>query len=93
MALPNKTRDDSLAGAFGSVGYAGDKLREMADCDVVMAVVIDAAKKQGVRFDVFDFPDGEIERFDKNVVIFRGSAAKFIDGLFEGLKRRNAGEP
>jgi len=49
----------------------------------IMALVVETAKKKGVRFDVSDFPDGEIKCLNQHVVIFRGSAGKLIDRLFQ----------
>lgn len=58
-----------------------------------MAVIREAAEKKGVRFDVMDFPDGEIESLQQDVVIFRGSASRFMDRLFKGGKGGVAGKP
>ena len=70
-----------------------DELSEMANYRGVMAVIRDAAKKKGVRFDVSDFPDGEIESPNNDVAIFRGSACKFLDRLFQSTERSIAGQP
>jgi len=55
----------------------------MTDYKGIIPLVIEAAEKKGMRFDILDFPDGEIECLNNDVVIFRGSAGKFIDCLFE----------
>jgi hypothetical protein len=55
----------------------------MTDYKGIIPLVIDPAKKKGMRFDISDFPDGEIECLNNDVVIFRGTTGKFINGLFE----------
>lgn len=51
----------------------------------IIPFLIDAAKKKGVRFEIDDFADEEVERKNDDLVIFRGRAAKVIDRIFEGL--------
>lgn len=58
----------------------------MTDYKGIMAVIVDAAEKEGVRFNISDFPDGEIECRNEHVMIFRGSAGEFIDRLFKSDK-------
>jgi len=55
----------------------------MNDYKGVMAVIIETAKKKGVRLDVSDFSDYEIERLNDDVVFLRGRAYELIDRLFK----------
>jgi hypothetical protein len=56
----------------------------------IMALVVETAEEKGVRFDVADFQDGEVECLNQDVVIFRGRAGQIIDRLFQ---RREGGLP
>ncbi len=53
-----------------------------------MPLLVLAAKNKGMRFDIDDFADGEIECLNDHVVIVRGGACEFIDRLFESDERR-----
>lgn len=58
----------------------------MTDYKGVMAVLVEAAQKKGMRFDISNFSDEYIECLNQNVMIFRGKAYEFIDRLFEGIE-------
>ena len=55
--------------------------------------LIETAEKKGMRFDISDFPDGDVECLNNDVVIFRGKGYEFIHRLFEGEKGGIAAEP
>lgn len=59
-------------------------LSEVHDYPSLVALIRDAAKKKGMRFDEASFPDGEIAHLKQNVVVFRGSAHQFLNSLLEG---------
>jgi hypothetical protein len=85
--------DNSARPTLGQINDLGDELREMANYRGVMAVIRDAAKKKNVRFDESDFPDGEIESLNNDVVIFRGSACEFLNRLFQSSERSVTRQP
>ncbi len=64
----------------------GEKLGVMANYRGVMAVIIEAAENKGVRFDISDFSNEDIESLNQDVVIFRGKAHDFLHSLFEGTE-------
>ena len=78
-----ESRNDSALIPLGTIGDSGDKLAKVNHYVGVMAVIADAAKKKGVRFEISDFPNGDVECRNEHVVIFRGKACEFIDRLFE----------
>lgn len=78
--------DNSLSGMLGSRKCLRDELREMEHYSGILPMIVSAAKNKGVRFDISNFEDGEIECLNDHVVIFRGSGVKFIDSLFERIK-------
>lgn len=61
---------------------------------IVLSLIVKVANKNNVRFSVADFPYGEIlwQEDNHNVVRFGGSAAKFVDELFQLDDRRRAGD-
>ena len=73
----------ALAAYFREIYDLSNALREMANYKGIMAVIRDAAKKKGMRFNVADFPDGDVESPNEHVAIFRGEACKFLDRLFK----------
>jgi len=89
-SLLTKPGNDPEGITFRTVDYTGAQLAEVDDFPGVMAFIRDAAENKGMRFDKTDFPDGEIVCPNKNVAIFRGGAAKFLDRLFEGGVGRGA---
>lgn len=46
-----------------------------------------------MRFDISDFPDGDVECLNEHVVIFRGKSYEFIHRLFESNKGGLAAKP
>ena len=69
--------------AFGNVNHSENYLREVYHYPGHVAVITDAAKKKGMRFDVSSFKDGEIAHTQDNIMVLRGGAAEFLDRLFE----------
>jgi hypothetical protein len=92
-SLDREPSDDAIGPDFGQIDDLSDELREMANYPGIMAVIREAAKKKGMRFDEADFPDGDIESPNQDIAIFRGSACEFLDRLFECGKYAIAGEP
>ena len=88
-----KSGDHAARAFLGEKNNAGDQLAKMYDGGGVMAVIREAAKKQGVRFEEADFAHGEIECTNQHVAIFRGRASEFIDRLFESRESRLARQP
>jgi len=70
-----------------------DKLREMSNYSGMMSFLIETAKKKGMRFDISDFDDGDIECLNEHVIIFRRSGYEFINRLFEGGESSITTEP
>ena len=56
-----------------------------------MAVIRNAAKNKGVRFDESDIPHGEVVSPNKYIAVFRGSACKLLDRIFESGEGSRAG--
>src|SRR2546426_5939645 len=63
---------------------ANDGMAEVANYSGVISFVVNAAKKKGIRFVKDKFPNSEIECKNNGIAIFRGSAAKLIDRIFDG---------
>lgn len=90
--IPPKAGDDALA--------AGDALTEddlyrylteMADFDP-LRVVREFAKREGVRFEVADFGDGDIAYKNQYVLTLTGKAAEAFDLAHERAKQRVTGK-
>ncbi len=68
----------------------------MADYKGILPLIIETAKKKGVRFDIFDFTNEEIECINNDVVIFRGKGCDLINRLFHSkescLPRKEVGQ-
>ncbi len=56
----------------------------MTDYRGIIPFIVETAKDKGMRFDISDFSDGDIECLNEDVVIFRGKANDLIHRLFEG---------
>jgi hypothetical protein len=54
----------------------------------LIAVLVEALKREGVRFDESSFPDENITRQNPYIAITRGKAAEFIHRTFESIKSR-----
>jgi len=67
----------------GAVDHPCDELVEMAEDKGVMAALIEAAKKKGVRLDIADFQNGDVECRNQNLFIFRGAACQLLDSIFK----------
>ncbi len=52
-----------------------------------MSLLVEAAKKKGVRLQESDFCNEDIERLNNYVMVFRGAACDLINSIFEGDKR------
>jgi hypothetical protein len=91
-----KPSNNSARPALRQIDNMSDELAEMYDYPGIMAIIRDAAKKKGMRFNEADFPDGEVESPNDYIAIFRGSACEFLDRLFESNKgsiaREQAGD-
>ena len=55
----------------------------MANYRGIMAVIVETAKNKGVRFDISNFGDEDIECINQDIVVFRGKGYDFIHRLFE----------
>ena len=80
-----KSCDDSWSGGqpLETVNHSESYLREVYHYPGHAAIIAQAAKKKGMRFDVSSFEDGEITYTKDNIMVLRGAAAKFLDCLFE----------
>jgi len=70
-----------------------DNLGVVGNYRGMVPFLIEAAKKKGMRFDVSDFPDGDVECLNEHVVIFRRTGYEFVHRLFESDKCGIAAEP
>ena len=52
-----------------------------------MSVVIEAAKKKGVRLQESDFRNEDVESLNQHVMVFRGAAADLVNSIFERDER------
>jgi hypothetical protein len=82
--------DHPLWPALGEEDDATRYLREMANYPGPMAVLCEALKKEGVRFDETRFCDGQITHQNQYVTIIRGDAADFLHRAIEGIEHRKA---
>ena len=87
-----KSSDNSLVPPFREINNTGLDLGEMEDYPGVMAVLVEALEKKGVRFNEASFGHGDITHENKHVVIFRGAAAEFLHRAFEGIPSSVPGE-
>jgi len=60
-----------------------NNLREMHHNPGHVSVIVEAAKKKRMRFDITSFKYGEIAYAKDNIVILRRGTGQFMDGLFE----------
>ena len=58
----------------------------------ILPFIRETAEKKGMRFDIADFPNGEVECRNQHVIAFTGRAADFINRLFECGKASIPGE-
>jgi len=79
-----KSCDNGFGSAFGAMNNSENKLGKMKPYPGVIAIVIDALKKKGMRFQKVSLKNGDISHNDKNVVVFRGDAAKVLHRAFHG---------
>lgn len=80
--------DDGILPALGAVNDSDSELGEMECHPGAMAILIDALKKKGVRFDEVSVVHGDISHHDHYVVTIRGGAAKVLHRAFESVPRR-----
>ena len=80
-----ETSNDSRFISLGEINNTGNHLRKMSYYAGLMAVLKDALKKKGVRFDELSFEDGEIEYLNKDVMVLRGNACEIVHRSFERL--------
>ena len=66
------------------MGYSDSELAVMDYFKGFIPLIVVAAKNKGMRLEVSDVEDDEIIRFDKDVMVFRGSAGKLLYDLFKG---------
>jgi hypothetical protein len=71
MGSPNAK---SNRGAFGPLlglkDNLGHQLGKVTHYKGVLAVIVDAAKKEGMRFDIMDFPHGDVKCLNQDVMTF-----------------------
>lgn len=84
--LGQKSSDDSrlIGHPAREVNHPGLDLRKVYDYPSAMAVLVDALKNKGVRFDELSFKNGDITYLKENIVILRGAAYKLIDRSLKG---------
>ena len=80
-----KSSNDSWrsGNSFGNMDHSEYYLRKVYHYPGHVAVIAQASKKKGMRFDVSSFKDGEITYTKDNIMVLRGGAAEFLDRLFE----------
>jgi hypothetical protein len=82
--MGTKSCDDGFGSALRTVDNSENKLGKVKSYPGVIAILIDALKKKGMRFKEVSFKNGDITNDDKNVVVFRGDAAKVLHRAFHG---------
>jgi hypothetical protein len=85
--MGTKSCDDWFGLPLGSVNNTESKLGKMKPYPGVIAVVIDALKKKGMRFEEVSLKNGDITYDNKNIVVFRGDTAKVLNRAFHGSPR------
>ena len=83
--MGTKSCDDRLQLPLRTVNNPESKLGEMKSYPGVISVVIDALKKKGMRFEEVSLKNGDITYNNKNIVVFRGDAAKVLHRAFHGV--------
>lgn len=88
--IGRKSGNDSRRGSdlLRSINDTHADLGVVDDYPGVMAVLVDALKKEGVRFNERDFLDGEITCHNQNVMVLRGAAYEVVHRAFESRERR-----
>jgi hypothetical protein len=84
-----KSSDGSTLLDFRTKPDTGDKLRYVKSYRGVLARLVDAAKREGVRFRVNDFSGDDIVSVNNDIVVIRGDALRVFDGVFERQERRH----
>jgi hypothetical protein len=77
---------DSLG--LGTINDCRAQLAEMLNYPGPMAVLIEALKREGVRFDESDFPHEDITHLNQYVAVIGGEAAEFLHRACESIKSR-----
>ena len=65
------------------------QLAEMLNYPGPVAALVEALKREGVRFDERSFPHGNITHLNPYVAIIRGEAAEFLHCAHESIKGRS----
>jgi hypothetical protein len=76
--------DYALGTTSREIDNTGTQLGEVEEYAGVMAELVKALEKKGVRFNETCFKDGDIIHKNKHVVISRGEASEFINRALEG---------
>lgn len=84
----SEARDHASRFPLGFIADACHDLREVRDHPGVIAVLINAAEKQGMRLDEKHLLTDDSERINEHVVIFRGKSLALVDLILEGLVNR-----
>jgi hypothetical protein len=80
-----ESSDDRLRPALGAMNHPDSELGEMKNYPGVIAVLIDALKKKGMRFDEKSFFNGDITHHNNYIVTIRGAAAEVLHRAFHGI--------
>ena len=83
--MGTKSCDDGILPTLGTVNDSHSELGEMKCHPGVMAILIDALKKKGVRFDEVSVVNGNISHHNHYVVTIRGDAAKPLHRVPESV--------
>jgi hypothetical protein len=75
--------------ALRAVNDCGVQLAEMLNYPGPVAALMEALKREGVRFDKNSLPDKDITYLNPYVAIIRGAAAEFLHCARESLKGRS----
>ena len=86
-SINNSTGERDIL-ALGAVNDPCVELAEMLNYPGPIAVLVEALKREGVRFDESSFPDENITRQNPYVAIIRGEAAEFLHRACESIKSR-----
>ena len=78
--------------ALGAINDPCAELTEMLNYPGPVAVLVEALKREGVRFDESCFPNENITYQNPNVAIIRGEAAEFLHRACKSIESRRAGE-
>lgn len=79
-----EARDHARCFPLRRVADVCHDLREVCHHQGVLPMLVETAEKQGMRLDEADLVDGDSERLNDHIVIFRGHNLHLVDRILQG---------